>query len=51
MGPVLVMCSEDDELAPFCVIHNFVECLKEQGSDVKLIKWTSSPHVGRPENL
>ncbi|CAA7400922.1 unnamed protein product [Spirodela intermedia] len=46
MGPVLVLCSEDDELAPFSVIHNFVECLKEQGSDVKLIKWASSPHVG-----
>ncbi|XP_078440827.1 uncharacterized protein LOC144710866 isoform X2 [Wolffia australiana] len=44
MGPVLVMCSENDELAPFNVIHNFVEQLKEQGSDVDLVRWASSPH-------
>ena len=46
MGPVLILCSENDELAPFNVIENFVKRLKDLGSDVTLIKWASSPHVG-----
>ncbi|KAJ1276372.1 hypothetical protein BS78_05G210000 [Paspalum vaginatum] len=46
VGPILVLCSEDDELAPFSVVQNFGQRLLELGGDVNLIKWHSSPHVG-----
>ncbi|XP_074264123.1 uncharacterized protein LOC141586715 [Silene latifolia] len=45
-APYLIMCSEDDDLAPCRTIFNFAFRLKELGGDVNLIKWTSSPHVG-----
>lgn len=46
MGPFLIFCSEDDELAPHPVVCTFAQRLQELGGDVKLIKWNSSPHVG-----
>ncbi|CAL9107456.1 uncharacterized protein LOC135634156 [Musa acuminata AAA Group] len=46
VGPFLIFCSEDDELAPYQVVCNFAQHLQELGGDVKLIKWNSSPHVG-----
>ncbi|KAL2894525.1 putative isoprenylcysteine alpha-carbonyl methylesterase ICMEL1 [Bienertia sinuspersici] len=45
-APYLIMCSEDDDLAPFETICNFARRLEELGGDVKLVKWTSSTHVG-----
>ncbi|KAL0438696.1 UNVERIFIED_CONTAM: hypothetical protein Slati_2352600 [Sesamum latifolium] len=45
-APYLILCSEDDDLAPFQVIHNFASRLKDLGADVKLVKWNSSSHVG-----
>ncbi|KAL0360813.1 UNVERIFIED_CONTAM: hypothetical protein Sradi_3765800 [Sesamum radiatum] len=45
-APYLILCSEDDDLAPFQVIHNFANRLKDLGADVKLAKWNSSSHVG-----
>ncbi|KAL0351984.1 UNVERIFIED_CONTAM: hypothetical protein Scaly_1587100 [Sesamum calycinum] len=45
-APYLILCSEDDDLAPFQVIHNFASRLKDLGADVKLAKWNSSSHVG-----
>ncbi|XP_021742990.1 uncharacterized protein LOC110709082 [Chenopodium quinoa] len=45
-APYLIMCSEDDDLAPCETICNFAHRLQELGGDVKLVKWTSSPHVG-----
>ncbi|KAK9740610.1 hypothetical protein RND81_03G047700 [Saponaria officinalis] len=45
-APYLIMCSENDDLAPCVTICNFAHRLKQLGGDVKLIKWTSSPHVG-----
>ncbi|XP_010525996.1 PREDICTED: uncharacterized protein LOC104803683 isoform X2 [Tarenaya hassleriana] len=44
--PYLILCSENDDLAPYRTIHNFVTRLKELGGDVKLVKWNDSPHVG-----
>ncbi|XP_057428311.1 uncharacterized protein LOC130721524 [Lotus japonicus] len=44
--PYLILCSENDDLATFEVISNFFNRLKYLGGDVKLIKWSSSPHVG-----
>ncbi|WOL02788.1 hypothetical protein Cni_G11507 [Canna indica] len=46
VGPFLIFCSEDDDLAPFQIICNFAQRLQELGGDVTLIKWKSSPHVG-----
>lgn len=45
--PYLILCSENDDLATFEVISNFFNRLKYLGGDVKLIKWSSSPHVGQ----
>ncbi|KAL8141138.1 hypothetical protein V2J09_007159 [Rumex salicifolius] len=45
-APYLILCSEDDDIAPFQTICNFSQRLKELGGDVTLVKWDSSPHVG-----
>lgn len=45
-APYLIMCSQDDDLAPYQTICNFAHRLQELGGDVRLVKWTSSPHVG-----
>ena len=45
-APYLILCSEDDDLAPYQIICNFAQRLQELGGDVKLVKWNSSPHVG-----
>ncbi|CAL8996400.1 unnamed protein product [Prunus brigantina] len=45
-APYLILCSENDDLAPFQVIYNFSQRLRELGADVKLVKWNGSPHVG-----
>lgn len=45
-GPILIFCSENDELAPYQVVYNFAQSLQELGADVKLVKWNDSPHVG-----
>lgn len=45
-APYLILCSEDDNLAPSGVIYNFAQRLQDLGGEVKLIKWDSSPHVG-----
>ncbi|CAI8599217.1 unnamed protein product [Vicia faba] len=44
--PYLIFCSENDDLAPFEVVSNFFHRLKDLGGDVKMVKWSSSPHVG-----
>lgn len=46
-----MLCSEDDELAPFQIICNFVNRLKNHGADVTLVKWDKSSHVGKLLNL
>lgn len=49
-APYLILCSEDDDLAPFQVIFNFAARLKDLGADVKMVKWNSSSHVGHFRN-
>ncbi|KAF0894932.1 hypothetical protein E2562_004931 [Oryza meyeriana var. granulata] len=46
VGPILILCSEDDELAPCSIVQKFGRRLLELGGDVNLVKWQSSPHVG-----
>ncbi|KAK3231432.1 hypothetical protein Dsin_003313 [Dipteronia sinensis] len=45
-APYLILCSEDDDLAPYQIIYNFAQRLRELGGDVKLVNWNGSPHVG-----
>lgn len=45
-APFLILCSEDDDLAPYHVICNFAQHLQDLGGDVNLVKWNGSPHVG-----
>jgi hypothetical protein len=45
-GPVLILCSKDDELASFDVIQNYNSRLSSLGCKVTLIVWENSPHVG-----
>lgn len=45
-GPFLIFCSEHDNLAPYQIICNFAQCLQDLGGDVKLVKWSGSPHLG-----
>ncbi|XP_073011015.1 uncharacterized protein [Typha latifolia] len=46
IGPTLIFCSEDDDLAPCRTVCCFAQRLLDLGGDVKLVKWSSSPHVG-----
>lgn len=50
-APYLILCSEDDDLALCQIICNFAQRLQELGGDVKLVKWSNSPHVGSLLNL
>ncbi|GAV84639.1 DUF829 domain-containing protein [Cephalotus follicularis] len=45
-APYLILCSENDDLAPYQIICNFARRLQELGGDVKLLTWNDSPHVG-----
>eukprot|EP00252_Welwitschia_mirabilis_P021014 TRINITY_DN5276_c0_g1_i1.p1 TRINITY_DN5276_c0_g1~~TRINITY_DN5276_c0_g1_i1.p1 ORF type:complete len:378 (-),score=48.54 TRINITY_DN5276_c0_g1_i1:356-1489(-) len=46
MGPIVILCSEDDELAEFQTIQNFATHLNELGGLVRFISWKKSAHVG-----
>ncbi|KAL0917129.1 hypothetical protein M5K25_012176 [Dendrobium thyrsiflorum] len=45
MGPFLILCSEDDKLAPCQTVCSFAQRLQELGADVNFIKWGNSSHV------
>ncbi|CAA0362437.1 unnamed protein product [Arabidopsis thaliana] len=45
-APYLILCSENDELAPLQVISSFTHQLQELGGEVKVVKWKNSPHAG-----
>lgn len=45
-APFLILCSENDDLAPYPAISRFAHRLEELGGSVKLVKWNSSPHLG-----
>lgn len=47
--PFLIICSDNDELAPQQVIYNFARHLLALGGDVKLVKLNGSPHIGHYE--
>ncbi|KAF8109296.1 hypothetical protein N665_0098s0024 [Sinapis alba] len=45
-APYLLLCSENDELAPHQLISSFTHQLQELGGEVKVVKWKNSPHAG-----
>ncbi|PSS26099.1 Lovastatin diketide synthase [Actinidia chinensis var. chinensis] len=49
-GPFLILCSENDDLAPYPAIYNFAQRLQVLGGSVELVKWTRSQHVGHFEH-
>ncbi|XP_051150961.1 uncharacterized protein LOC127265271 [Andrographis paniculata] len=49
-APYLILCSEDDDLAPFHVINNFAARLKDLGAEVKFVAWKTSSHVAHFRN-
>jgi hypothetical protein len=46
MGPILILCSTNDELAPMNTIQNFAKSARERGCQVTLVVWDTSEHVG-----
>ncbi|KAJ4793752.1 hypothetical protein LUZ62_044998 [Rhynchospora pubera] len=46
MGPFLIFCSEEDKLASFRSICNSAQQLADLGGDVRLVKWSTSHHIG-----
>ncbi|MCO5594144.1 hypothetical protein L7F22_048165 [Adiantum nelumboides] len=46
LGPMLVLCSEVDELAPIDTIHMFSSNIKRLGGKIDVIVWQESKHVG-----
>ncbi|KAK1313510.1 hypothetical protein QJS10_CPA06g02370 [Acorus calamus] len=46
MGPILILCSENDDLAPYQIVCNFAQRCQELSGDVRLVKWATTPHVG-----
>ncbi|KAL5982433.1 hypothetical protein ACLOJK_016504 [Asimina triloba] len=50
MGPFLILCSENDDIAPCPSVCNFAYNLQDLGADVKVVKWCSSPHLGHYEH-
>jgi acetyl esterase/lipase len=46
MGPILILCSTNDELAPINTIQNFAKSARERGCQVTLVVWDTSEHVG-----
>ncbi|KAI3695573.1 hypothetical protein L1987_78571 [Smallanthus sonchifolius] len=45
-APFLILCSENDGLAPYPVICSFAQQVQGLGGHVQLVGWKDSPHVG-----
>lgn len=44
-APFLILCSDNDVLAPYPIISNFAQLLQDIGGDVTVIKWSGSAHI------
>ncbi|KAK4803177.1 hypothetical protein SAY86_001380 [Trapa natans] len=45
-APYLMVCSEDDSLAPYQTICSFAQSLQGLGADVRILKSSGSAHIG-----
>lgn len=48
-APFLILCSENDDLAPYPVIYSFAQRVQGLGGHVRFINWKDSPHLGHYE--
>ncbi|KAG0598031.1 hypothetical protein M758_12G039400 [Ceratodon purpureus] len=51
LGPILILCSTNDHLAPFDIINKFAMMMGESGCRVDLVVWDTSDHVGHFRNF
>ncbi|KAL4555755.1 hypothetical protein LXL04_038383 [Taraxacum kok-saghyz] len=49
-SPFLILCSENDDLAPYPVICTFAQRVQGLGGHVRFIGWKDSPHLGHYEH-
>ncbi|KAK4340271.1 hypothetical protein RND71_041733 [Anisodus tanguticus] len=49
-APFLILCSENDDIAPYQSVCKFAHGLQDMGVDVKMMTWKSSCHVGLYES-
>ncbi|BFI39981.1 hypothetical protein MPTK2_7g04990 [Marchantia polymorpha subsp. ruderalis] len=45
MGPIMVLCSKDDDIVPFNIIEDFCSRMTDLGCKVTMIAWEKSAHV------
>ncbi|KAL3621166.1 hypothetical protein CASFOL_036078 [Castilleja foliolosa] len=43
-APFLILCSENDEMAPFSSLRNFAQRIQDLGGNVKIVKWGVGHH-------
>jgi len=46
LGPLLILCCTNDDLAPFDIINKFATGVRDSGCPVDLVVWDASDHVG-----
>jgi hypothetical protein len=46
MGPILILCSTNDELASIDFIQKFANSMWERGCQITMVVWDTSAHVG-----
>ncbi|KAK4744975.1 hypothetical protein SAY87_011287 [Trapa incisa] len=49
-APYLIVCSEDDHLAPYGTLCTFVQTLQGSGADAKIVNLRGSTHIGHYKN-
>ncbi|KAL0384196.1 UNVERIFIED_CONTAM: hypothetical protein Sradi_2813900 [Sesamum radiatum] len=45
-APFLILCSENDDVAPISTQYNFAQRIQELGGNVKVVKWSTTAHLG-----
>lgn len=50
-APFLILCSENDDVAPCSTPCHFAHNLQDLGADVKVVKSDTSIHVGQSQFL
>ncbi|KAL2254659.1 UNVERIFIED_CONTAM: hypothetical protein Sindi_0260600 [Sesamum indicum] len=45
-APFLILCSENDDVAPVSTLCNFAQRIRELGGNVKVVKWSTTAHLG-----
>jgi len=51
LGPMLFLCSTNDDLASFDTINKFAKAVQQLGCEVEFVVWDTSEHVGHLKNF